>query len=75
MKNKDFLQYLIDYKADVLYFSIGKPSKEDVSEEISDGIIGRFNSKTKKLKGFTILNFSKRDQTELPISADFSLIR
>ena len=75
MKDKDFLQYFIDYKADILYFSKGKPSKKDISREISNGIIGRFDSRTNKLKGFTVLNFSKRAKTELPISVDFSLIK
>lgn len=75
MKNKDFLKYFIDTEADILYFSKGKSSKKDISKEISNGIIGRFDSKTKKLRGFTILNFSKRPKTELPISVDFSLAK
>ena len=75
MKNKKILQYLIDEEADVLYFTQGQPSAKDISREISDGVIGRFNPNTKELKGFTILNFSKRSKSKLPISVDFSLVK
>lgn len=75
MKNKKHLQYFIDKEANVLYFTQGEPSAKDISKEISDGVIGRFDPKTKELKGFTIINFSKRSKTELPISVDFSLAK
>ena len=73
MKNKNYLQYFIDEKANILYFAQGKPSIKDISKEITDGVIGRFDPNTKELKGFTILNFSKRTRAKLPISVDFSL--
>ena len=75
MEHNNFLQYFIDEKADVLYFTKGKPSTEDISKEITNGIIGRFDPNTKKLKGFTVLNFSQRAETELPISVDFSFVK
>ena len=59
MKNKNYLQYFIDEEANILYFTQGNSSEKDISREISDGVIGRFDPETKELKGFTILNFSK----------------
>lgn len=78
MKNK--LQYQFDQEADVFYLAQRKPSSHDISEEMSDGIVVRIDSKTKKIVGLTILNFLSRYQQKtkpvnLPISAEFSMVR
>jgi len=69
------LCYYYDKEADVLYFSKGKPSAKDHSEETSNDVILRTDPKTGSIRGFTILNFAKRvrhKQTfiSLPIEAD-----
>ena len=71
------LNYLYDKEADIFYFSQGKPSAKDISQETSDDVILRLDPKTKKIKGFTILNFNrrakqKRSAVELPIKIRFS---
>ena len=69
------LDYYYDREADVLYFSQGKPSRKDISEEASDDVVLRLDPRTKKVKGFTILNFAKRGAKKyaplsLPIKAE-----
>ena len=69
------LYYHYDEDADVLYVSQGKPSARDVSEEAPNDIILRLDQKSKKVKGFTILNFVKRGKNKhvsvpLPIEAE-----
>lgn len=54
------LYYYYDKGADVLYLSQGKPSSRDESQEIEDDIVLRLDSKTHKVRGFTILNFTRR---------------
>ena len=71
------LYYYFDKEADVLYFSQGKPSPKSISRETSDDVILRLDSKTKKIKGFTILNFSRRlakksMPVELPILVELN---
>ena len=62
------LYYYYDKEADVLYFSEGKPSPRSRSIETADDVVLRINHKTKKVVGFTILNFEKRlGQHRLPI--------
>ena len=68
------LHYYYDREADVAYLSQGKPSAKDLSEETSDDVILRLDPKTRKIKGFTILNFSRRlgsqsKPVDLPIEA------
>lgn len=66
MKTK--LYYYYDLEADVFYLSQGKPSFKAQSREASDDVILRLNPKTKKVVGFTILNFTRRlRQNKLPI--------
>lgn len=69
------LYYHYDQEADVLYFSQGKPSAKDISEEAPDDVVIRLDRKTRKVKGFTILNFARRgrnrtDAISLPIEAE-----
>ena len=66
------LYYFYDQRADVFYFSEGKPSAKSISQETSDDVILRLDRKTGRVKGFTVLNFSKRLKSksqpiELPI--------
>ncbi len=61
------LYYYYDKEADVLYFSEGKPSPRAKSVETEDDVVLRIDPKTKKVVGFTILNFAKRLKRRLPI--------
>ena len=75
MKKMNNLNIFYDQEADVFYFSKGKPSANDTSDEVSDEVIIRKNSKTKEVTGFTILNFSKKTKKQtksfkLPIEVD-----
>lgn len=58
-ENKNLNLYY-DKEADVLYFSKGVPSIEDISDEVGDEVVIRKNPKTKEVTGFTILNFSQK---------------
>jgi uncharacterized protein YuzE len=60
------LQYFFDKEADVLYVSRGEPNADSESEEVGDGIVARFDPVTHEVVGFTILNFLKRTDRELP---------
>ncbi len=58
-KNKNFrLEY--DKEGDILYLSKGGLTSEDTSEELGDDVVIWKNKKTKEVRGFTVLNFSKR---------------
>jgi len=77
-KNKTQIRYFFDREADVLYFSQRKPSSKDVSKEIDEGIVIRIDPKTKKIVGFTVLNFLKRQvktPIKLPLSAEFEKVK
>ena len=71
------LYYLYDQEADVFYLSQGKPSARDRSVESGDDVLVRTDTKG-HVRGFTILNFSKRQSSKsmpirLPIRADWAL--
>ena len=77
MSAKKQLNYLYDQEADVLYISRGKPSKTDDSDEIGDGVVARFDAKTKEIKGLTIINFAVRAKNKsttvkLPLEITFA---
>jgi uncharacterized protein YuzE len=77
-KNKNQIRYFFDQGADVLYFTQRKPSPKDISREITEGVIIRLDPITKKIIGFTILNFLKRQlqfPIKLPLSAEFEMIK
>lgn len=74
------LHYYYDKEADVFYISQGKPSSKDRSEEAPDDTILRLDAKTGKIKGFTIVNFTRRlgkegTSVSLPIEAELSPAR
>ena len=54
------LQYFYDKEADVFYFSQGKPSAKDETVEAGNDVLIRVNPRTKKVRGFTLLNDSRR---------------
>jgi len=69
------LYYYYDQEADVFYLSEGKPSAKSVSTEVENDVVLRLDPKTKKVKGFTILNFNSRLKKQgvaiqLPIEAE-----
>ena len=53
------LYYLYDQEADVFYLSQGKPSARDKTVEHANDVILRSDPKSGRVRGFTILNFSR----------------
>ena len=60
------LQYYFDKEADVLYVSQGEPQADADSEEVGEGVVARFDPRTREVVGFTILNFLKRSDKSVP---------
>lgn len=76
MSSKNQLNYFYDQEADILYISKGEPSKTDISDELEDEIVARYDAKTKQIKGLTILNFALRSKkstrtVKLPFEINF----
>lgn len=74
--NNNFLNFLYDKEADVLYVSKGKPSKFDTSDEERGEVVVRRDPNTKEVSGVTILNFSKKafnQNLSVKLPADISL--
>ena len=61
------LYYYYDKEADIAYLSQGKPSAKDITQETGDDVVLRLDPKTRAVRGFTILNFSKRTGSNAPI--------
>lgn len=74
------MYYFYDKEADVFYFSQGKPSARDISQETHDDVIVRIHPKTRRPRGFTILNASRRLHNRrmaavtLPMSMELSML-
>ena len=73
------LRFSFDKGADVLDISIGSPKKA-ISREVDDDFFVRLDQKTKKVVGFSILNFEKwfKDESDkkiVPIKAEFLLAK
>ena len=73
------LRFSFDKGADVLDISIGSPKKA-ISREVDDDFFVRLDPKTKKVIGFSILNFEKwfKDESDkkiVPIKAEFLLTK
>ncbi len=71
------LRFSYDKQADILDISIGRPHRA-VSREIEDDVFVRLDPKSRKVLGFSILNFTKwsTDQDTsrpIPVTARFSL--
>ncbi len=70
------LQYFYDKEADVFYFSSGGPKSTDATVEAGDDVLLRLDPKTKRVRGFTLINASKRLSAKKPVSTlPFSLIQ
>jgi uncharacterized protein YuzE len=74
----DQLTVSYDKSADVLYITEGKP-REAIGEMMNDGIIVRRDAKTKKIFGFTIVDFtdhfSGNKPQRIPLKAHFSALQ
>ena len=69
------IKYFYDKEADVFYFSDGTPRTSDETIEAGGDVLMRVSSRTKRLRGFTILNASRRTQSaKIPASLPFSLV-
>lgn len=55
------LRYFYDKEADAFYFSEGKPSASDETIEAGDDVLVRVSARTGKVRGFTLLNASRRN--------------
>ncbi len=73
------LNFDFDREADVLYVSLGRPRRA-ISREVGDDVLVRFDLKTNRVVGFTILNFGKwfahhKRGRIVPVSGDLALSR
>ncbi len=70
------LNFHYDSEGDILDVSIGKPRKA-LSVEVGNDVLERIDPQTKKIVGFTILNFRKHfqhageNEFRVPIRAEF----
>lgn len=70
------MNYFYDKEADVFYFSQGAPRVSDEVVEAGNDVLLRRDPKTKRVRGFTILNASQQQmkKTHLRSPLPFSLI-
>ena len=68
------LKYFYDKEVDVFYFSQGAPRLSDNTLEAGDDVLLRVDSRTKKVRGFTLLNASKRKHGKAGSALPFSLV-
>ena len=69
------LKYFYDKEADVFYFSQGKPNAKDETIEAGNDVLVRVDSRTKSVRGFTLLNASRRAaRAKAPVPIPLSLI-
>ncbi|MBI1926349.1 DUF2283 domain-containing protein [Candidatus Poribacteria bacterium] len=59
----DEMRISYDKEADVLYVSAGKP-KQAICETLDNGIVVRYDKKSDRVIGFTIIDFEKRFSTK-----------
>jgi uncharacterized protein YuzE len=68
------IKYFYDKEADVFYFSNGEPRPSDETIEANEDVLLRVNPRTKSLRGFTLINASRRAQSaRIPASLPFNL--
>lgn len=60
MKKANNFKLEYDKKGDILYLSKGSLTKTDTSEELGDDVVVWKNKTTGEIRGFTVLNLSKR---------------
>ena len=75
----DTLRFAYDREGDILDIALGRP-RAAISREIEDDVFVRIDPKSKKVIGFSILNFTKwfkdlGDTRPIPVRAHFSLSR
>ncbi len=73
------LTFSFDKEGDILDISLGSPKKA-ISKEVKDDFFVRIDPKTKKVVGFSILNFERwfkdeADKRSIPITAEFVLAK
>ncbi len=56
LEGKPSLNWEFDEEADVLYISVGKP-RPAIGVDIGEGVVVRFDEKSKEVVGLTILGF------------------
>ncbi|OGB93474.1 MAG: hypothetical protein A3G35_06770 [candidate division NC10 bacterium RIFCSPLOWO2_12_FULL_66_18] len=76
------LIYSYDKKRDVLYVSVGHP-QDAISREVQPGIFVHLNPRTRKVVGYTLLDFQRRASRtgrkaegptfKIPVQASFRL--
>lgn len=67
------VKYFYDKEADVFYFSEGAPRASDETVEAGGDVLMRISPRTKRVRGFTIINASRRTQSvKTPVSLPFS---
>ena len=72
------LTFQYDREADILYINKQRPSAEQDSQELADGVIARLNRTTGEIENLEVLFFSTRllrtDLFELPVTADLRMV-
>ena len=69
------IKYFYDKEADVFYFSEGAPRASDETIEAKDDVLLRINPRTKRIRGFTLINASRRTHSaQTPVSLPFSFM-
>ena len=68
------INYFYDKEADVFYFSQGAPGVRDETIEAGNDVLVRVNPRTKKVRGFTLLNASRHSKTARRVALPFSLV-
>ena len=69
------IKYFYDKEADVFYFSDGIPRASDETVEAKEDVLLRINPRTKRIRGFTLINASHRAQSaKIPSSLPFSFV-
>ncbi len=67
------MNFYYDKETDVFYFSQGTPRATDETVEAGDDVLLRINPRTKAIRGFTLLNASRRRKKEAA-SLPFTLV-
>ena len=72
---------IVDYdrEGDILHIDTCEPYAEQDSDEVGDGVIARFNPKTRAIENLEILFYSSRllrkEHFKLPIQAHLQLLK
>jgi len=67
------VNFYYDKEADVFYFPQGKPRVSDETVEAGEDVLLRINPRTKKIRGFTLLNASRRARARVASPLPFTL--